>query len=103
MAWTDNVVNALHQGDCFVSSIHRANFIQLFDEIKHYPFFTRELCKCAFTASAVARYANGKGHISPFIQRIAGNTGLIHFVDGIQQRCFQYGEQSVSKYQIICF
>ncbi|MDE7320120.1 MAG: hypothetical protein K2N46_10365 [Lachnospiraceae bacterium] len=51
MAWSDNVVNALHQGDCFVSSVHRANFIQLFDEIKCYPFFTRELCKCAFTAS----------------------------------------------------
>jgi len=51
MAWTDKVVNALHDGDCFVSSLHRANFIQLFDEIKGYPFFCKQLCKCAFIAS----------------------------------------------------
>lgn len=51
MVWTDKVVEALHNGDCFISSIHRANFIQLLEEIKTYPFFSRELCKCAFTAS----------------------------------------------------
>lgn len=51
MIWTDKVVEALHAGDCFISSLHRANFIQLLEEIKNYPFFSRELCKCAFTAS----------------------------------------------------
>jgi len=51
MVWTDKVVNALQAGDCFVSSIHRANFIQLLNEIVNYPFFSKELCKCAFTAS----------------------------------------------------
>ncbi len=51
MVWTEKVVNALHDGDCFISSLHKANFIQLFDEIKNYPFFCKQLCKCAFTAS----------------------------------------------------
>ncbi len=51
MIWTDKVVEALHANDCFISSLHSANFIQLLEEIKTYPFFCKELCKCAFTAS----------------------------------------------------
>lgn len=58
MVWTDKVVNALHDGDCFISSIHRANFIRLLDEIRNYPFFCKELCKCAFVASWEQEHMN---------------------------------------------
>ncbi|MCI8312110.1 MAG: hypothetical protein K2P03_12950 [Lachnospiraceae bacterium] len=51
MFWTDKVVEALHANNCFISSLHSANFIYLLEEIKTYPFFCKELCKCAFTAS----------------------------------------------------
>ena len=51
MDWKNKVVDALIKGDCFFSTFQKMRFIQLFNELKDEPFFSKGFCKCVFLAS----------------------------------------------------
>ncbi|MGI6006521.1 MAG: hypothetical protein ACOX8E_03400 [Ruminococcus sp.] len=51
MDWKNKVVDALIEGDCFISTFQKMRFIQLFNRLKDEPFFTKAFCKCVFLAS----------------------------------------------------
>ena len=51
MDWKNKVVDALIEGDCFFSTFQKMRFIQLFNELKDEPFFSKGFCKCVFLAS----------------------------------------------------
>ena len=51
MDWKNKVVDALIKGDCFFSTFQKMRFIQMFNELKDEPFFSKGFCKCVFLAS----------------------------------------------------